>query len=409
VVLAGAAPVSAATAVEYHRRSFRAATPERRLELLDRALAMNPDHVPSLRVRAAVHSVRGDKEKALADAARAAELVPDDPQLNLLAGGLAHELQRYDQAAALFRRVVDADRLNLFARAQHIDALTKALRTDRALERANRLVQLRPQLDLSYSMRAEVYEWMDRFADGARDVSVLLSRATEDADRARYLLRRCILYRGMGEGQKALADAEQVMRIRSEGSYMYAARGCSYEILGKKEAALADYQRAARLARAEKDDTRFFTIWQCILLRKLGRRDEADQLAREYVKDELEKKDEWVAPVLRYLAGQMNEDEVFRRARHENPVKNREQMCEATYYIGACHMAAGDLDKAQKLFRQTITLRVHNFYEHGFALRDLREIRKQREAKKTSPADPAEQRAGDREHERASPVGETPP
>jgi tetratricopeptide (TPR) repeat protein len=383
----------AGTAAEYHRRAFRASTAAKRIELLDRALAINPDHIPSLRLRSLLRSMLGKKENALADAARAASLDPDDFELNLYAAGLAEELDYSDRAVPFLRRAVAADRSDLYARTHYIRCLKSTLRADEALAEANRLVNEQPDADAGYSIRIDCYEAKEQFEKALSDVELLLKRHRDNAEESHYLVRRSMIYRAMGNGRKALADTQYVLRTlrqRSDqtrrqtgpGSYLFAARGCAYEVLGEKSEALADYRRAAEMAREEKDDTRFYTIWQCILLRKLDRRDESDKLATKYIKDELEKKDDWIAPVLFYLAGQMKEAEVFRHAKHENPVKHRQQMCEATYYIGACHMAAGDLDKAETLFHETLKQRVYGFYEHGFARRDLREIKKLREKKR---------------------------
>ena len=369
VALAAAAHGTGTTAADYYRRSFHASTPQKRVELLDKALAINPNHVPALRYRSTLYSILGKKRLALADSARAADLSPRDPSTNRAAGILADELKEYAKAARFYGRALAFDRADVALRSRRIRVLIKLLKTGEALEDANFLVERHPHQDFAYSVRADVYEWCDKYADAARDMTVLIKR---DPKEARYYLRRCINYRGAGEGEKALADAEKAIQLKGDTAYGCAARGCSYELLGRLDKALADYKRAADL----DDDRRFYVIWSCLILRKQGKREEAEKLARDFVKEL--KDDKWVAPVLKYLAGQMTEEEVFRRARHKDPEKNREQHCEGYYYVGACYLADGKLDKAQELFTKCLAQRVHNFYEHGFAIRDLRTIRKLR-------------------------------
>ena len=360
------------TAADYYRRALHAAKPEKRIELLDKALEINPNYVPALRHRAAVLSILGKKKLALADAVRAAELSPGDPHVNYTAAAIAGELKEHALAARLYGRALALRRKDMILRARKVQALIKLRRVGEALKDADYLVERRPRENFPYALRADVYEWADRYAEAVADLTVLIRRRP---DESQYYLQRCINYRCMGDGQKALADAQKAMQLKGNTAYIYAARGCSYEVLGDLKSALEDYKKAADL----DDEKRYFTIWSCIILRKLGKRTEADKFINEFLKTH--KEDKWIAPVIKYLAGKMTEAEVFKLARHKDPEKQREQLCEAYYYVGACHLADKKLDAAEKLFRKCLAQRVNNFYEHGFAIRDLRTIKKLREKK----------------------------
>ena len=378
-VLHAAAPGAGGTGVtaaDYHRRAFHVASPEKRIQLLTKALALNPDHVPSLRHRSALYAMLGKKKLSFADAARAAELAPEDPEVNSIAGSKAEDLKLYKQAARFFRQALACDQGRVPARARLIDVLIKLRQVKAALEHANVLVERRPDMDYPYALRADAYEWNDRFADAVRDLTVLIRRHPDDPKYTQNYLRRCINYRFLGEGAKALADAEKALRLKGKTSFGLAARGCSYEVLGQLDKALDDYQKATEL----KGDHRYFMIWSCIVLRKLGRRAEADKLIRGFLKKL--KDDKWIAPVIKYLAGQMTEQEVFKLALDKDPETTREQLCEAYYYVGACYMADKNYARAEALFKKCLAQRVNNFYEHGFAIRDLRTIKKLREKRK---------------------------
>jgi len=359
------------TAADYHVRALHAPTPEKRLELLNKALVLNPRHVPALRHRARVRLAMGEKELALADRVRAADLRPEEPAVNDEAATLARELKQYEEAARLYARAVAMAPRNVPVRAGYIEVLTQLLRTDEAIAQADVLVRRHPEQDFPYLLRVRTYEWGDRFEEAVRDLTVLVERHPNSPD---YYLQRCTSYRGMAEGRKALADAEKALRLHGPTAYAYNALGCCHELLGEFDKALDDYRRAAELG---DDDKRFRAIWMCLLLRKMGRRDDADRLIRDFLEDFDD--EEWIAPVLRYLGGEMTEEEVFEKAQDDDAYTQRQQLCEAYYYVGAAHLADGNLDRAEELFRKCLEQRVHNYYEHGFALRDLRVLKKRRE------------------------------
>ena len=374
------------TAGDYEKRAYHARSLKKRVELLDKALAINPNHVPSLTHRARVHLVRGDKKLALADNVRAAELVPDDPFINAAAAFDARELKQYDKAVRYYARAVAINRRSFALRARYIGALIKALEIDEAVKQAEILVRRHPEIPggrdpariSSYELRAEAYEWAGRYKDAVADLTRLIKRSPNNPD---HYASRCGNYRMLGYGKRALADAQARLRLGRMTPSAIAAVGCSYEVLGQLERALRAYAKAAD----NSDQKEYYKIWSCIILRKLGRRKDADKLIKDFLKSF--KQDEWIAPVVKYLAGDMAEAEVLRLAKHEEPETNRQQFCEAYYYIGACYLADKNLDKAEELMKKCLAQRVVNFYEHGFAIRDLRTIKKLREeaAKKDKP------------------------
>jgi tetratricopeptide (TPR) repeat protein len=361
------------TAADYYRRALHVSDPAKRIALLSKALAINSAHVPSLKHRAGLYAALGEKQKAAADAGEAARLSPDDPAAQTAAASAALDLEQYENAARHYSRAVGLEPRSFLHRARLVHCLIKLRRGEEAVEQADVLVEHNPDNDAPYSVRVDAYEWAEQYDKAVKDLDLLIKR---NPDNASHYLRRCINLRCLGRGQAALADAEKAIRLKGRTSYTFAARGCSYELMGELEKALEDYRRAAEL----DDDKRYFTIWRCIVLRKLGRREEADKMIKAFLK-ELDNKDEWIAPVIKYLAGEMTQQQVFRLARHDNAETQREQLCEAYYYVGACHLADRKLDKAEALFTKCLAQQVNNFYEHGFAIRDMRTIRRLRKKK----------------------------
>lgn len=370
IVICWAAAAAGATADDYNLRARHADSVRQRLDLLNKALAINPNHVPALAHRSRVHRVLGNEELAFADSWKAADLAPGDPGLNFNASMLAIDLKKYDDAARLSGRAVAADRTSLPYRSLYVTALIKALRIDEAVAQAEATAKRHPERQTSYQLRAEAYEWAGRYKDAIDDLTRLIQMRPSVAT---FYSQRSSSYRALGDGKSALADAVMALRRGRSPAGGYAAIGNCYEELGQPERALEFYAKAA-----DNDDKKeYYKIWNCIILRKLGRRQEADKFIEDFRKG-FKKKDEWIAPVVAYLAGRMTEEQVFQLAKHDEPETNRQQLCEAYYYVGACYLADRKLDRAEELMKKCLAQRVADFYEHGFAIRDLRTIKKLR-------------------------------
>ena len=351
---------------DYAARALHERNPQARLELLGKALAIDPNYVPALRHRAALYAVLDKKQEALADIARAADLSPDDPQVNALAGGYAEEAKDHGRAAGFYRRAVDADTDNAELHYRLAWALIRARRSDDALREADFLVERYPDQSFPYEVRADACEWLGRYADAVRDISLLIER-TPNA--ARMYIHRSSVERTMGDAHAALVDAQKAIDLGEQTPSALSARGLAYEALGQWELALADFSAASE---HRDEERRYYVIWSCIVLRKQGKPADAERFAKESLKGL--KPDEWITPVIRFLAGEIKEDEVFRAARKAEGETLREQLCEAHYYLGAHRLTVGDRAGAEKLFRDCIALRVCNFYEHGFAVQELRKL-----------------------------------
>ncbi len=79
----------------------------------------------------------------------------------------------------------------------------------------------------------------------------------------------------------------------------------------------------------------------------------------------------WPAPVMAYFLGGMSEAQLLARAKNPDARIQKEQLCEAHYYIGMRRLVRGDAPGAKRAFEKTVQFRITSFIEHMRALAEL--------------------------------------
>ena len=83
--------------------------------------------------------------------------------------------------------------------------------------------------------------------------------------------------------------------------------------------------------------------------------------------------DAWIAPVIRFFAGEISDEGVLKGAEAEDPEKDNEQKCEAYYYLGMAHLLGvhdgvePDTTSAMKYFEKCVSTGVEHFMEFKLA------------------------------------------
>lgn len=79
----------------------------------------------------------------------------------------------------------------------------------------------------------------------------------------------------------------------------------------------------------------------------------------------------WPAPVMDHFLGRMSAVQLLAKAKNSDARIQKEQLCEAHYYIGIRHLVRGDTAGARRSFERTIQFQITNFIEHMRALAEL--------------------------------------
>jgi tetratricopeptide (TPR) repeat protein len=259
----------------------------------DAVIKAKPEDEAAYSDRGFFYVLKGDKDRALADFNKALDLQPDYWQATIELGNLfirtgdpakaisefdfAIELskdnaQAYHNRAIAYRSKGDLDRaiadaseairLNAnFAEAFSSRGTAYAAQKDngRAIADFTRAVTLNPKMAAAYSGRARAYSEIKDFARALADCNTAIANAPNSAD---YWLRGQT-YEALGDGETALADLNEAVRLDRENAGPYADRARLYEKRKDYDRQIASLNEVIRLltgqgtAQAQLDEASF--------------------------------------------------------------------------------------------------------------------------------------------------------
>lgn len=275
--------------------------------------------------------------------------------------------------------------------------------------RAGDAGQAMAKADLAVSLGERTTAPADALA-GAYALRAILHRqdraldlALSDIQRARDLDPRSVatlaeqarILHMRGEDRAAVVLFSQALRQEPDAPELLAGRAAAYRVLGEMTAARADIERAIALAperrwyRFERglwlfQEERFeaaaaafeaslgdwFDLYAAAMLYVARARAGDPNGARarlRVIAAELDL-ERWYGPVIQLFLGQVGEGSVLARAREApDPLRRRERLSEAWFYVGQWRLLSGDPDGARRAFRSAMAQEVVWFIEHGLS------------------------------------------
>ncbi|MDJ0596689.1 MAG: tetratricopeptide repeat-containing serine protease family protein [Pleurocapsa sp. MO_226.B13] len=194
-------------------------------------------------------------------------------------GNQLWRLRRYEDAEAAFNRVLELDEPELHYLAHYGKGLTLKDRgkLELALASLESATTSNSEFAPAFEEKSLVLQWLDRFdealvaIDKAIDLElsnpnyyltkaglhrnlkqydeaeIAYNKAIEISPRAAFFHNRGVLYAEQGEGELALADYNQALKINPNLASTYNNRGILYAEQGEGELALADYNQAIKI------------------------------------------------------------------------------------------------------------------------------------------------------------------
>jgi lipoprotein NlpI len=154
---------------------------------------------------------------------------------------------------------------------------------------------------------------------------------------------RSIVYRQMGDYDHAIADDDTAIAHSPGYVLAFTNRGLANFYAGRFAAAAEDFLKSNADDPGEAD----FVLW-LHLSRARADQDDGAEFARNAARIDPKP---WAGPAVQFFLGQMKPDDLPAAAASPNAALQRQQACEASFYLGEFALLAGEKAEARRQFQ----------------------------------------------------------
>jgi len=197
------------------------------------------------------------------------------------------------------------------------------------------------------------------------DTVIASSRAPDDV-RPTTLAARGNVYVTLGQYQRAIQDFDEALRRLPGDAEMRGARGDAYFYLGQFDKAEADLV----IAGDHDQKMAYYPLWLYLAQAHQGK-DAKAELERRAANLDLKA---WPGPVVDFYRGRISAEDVLAAARTGDTKIQRDQQCEAGFYLGEHALLAGDKDEARRRLQGALDTCDRRFIEYAGAKAELTRI-----------------------------------
>jgi lipoprotein NlpI/rhodanese-related sulfurtransferase len=311
------------------------------------------------------HLRNGDYDYAIRDYHQAIKLNPENPQF-YFNRGLAYQGKReYDRAIEDFDKATKLNQNYVMAHFYRGQAYFEKRDYDHAVENYDQAIELNPEFVDAYTNRAFAH-----YSKGDYD------RAIEDYDEAIKLdpksaesyTARGLAHFAKADHDRAVQDLTQSIQLKSRNRIAYQYRGLAELYSNRAGLAVDDLTTAVKLA----PTSHYPVIWLHIARMRAGQGD-LQEVAENAQKLD---KAKWPWHVVSLFLGSSSSEAVRAAAKEaDNSDTQREQACEADFYLGIYHQERGANDEARRLFESVKEACAGAFLEYSAANHELQRLR----------------------------------
>jgi lipoprotein NlpI len=169
-----------------------------------------------------------------------------------------------------------------------------------------------------------------------------------------------------GDYASAIADHDAVLKMDPKSAVAVFGRGRAHFYNGDSSRAVADLEQAMKL-----EPNPYTAIW-LYLARKRGGTDAENALDNET----REGRAAWPGQIVVLYLGRTDTNSVMAAATDRDAKVQREQRCEASFYVAHWHLLRGNRDQAVALLKEAQATCPKDFMEYEGAVAELRRLQK---------------------------------
>lgn len=347
--------------------------------------------------RGFVRAINGDAANAVLDLTEAMKLEPNNPDHYYTRGEISMGRKQYPQAIADFGNGLRLDgpsvRGYYLLGTAHLDNGDR----DTAIVDFSAALKLDPREVEVLNNRAFAYfakrEWDRALADYTAAISV-------DPKNALFYYNRGEVWRLTNDLGRAGGDFDTAIRLKPDYSDAYIRRGFVRVAQHDLLKALTDFDKAVQLnpnspvPLSQRGIARFYAgryreAENDLVISLTGAPQNAYSVLWLYLARLHQGKDDITAlrdqsrsfnpavfpgPIIRFYLGEIGADEVMAAVQKGTSQEQREQLCEASFYLGEEALMRGNRDEAARLFRQAIGTNLTYFYEYQGAAVEMQRL-----------------------------------
>jgi lipoprotein NlpI len=333
---------------------------DRAMEDLDEAIRLNPNFAGAFSNRAAAYARKDDYDHAIEDLDEATRLNPSFALAFMNRGAAYYEKGDYDRAIEDLDEAIQLNPIDSRAFDRRGSAYAKEDDYDRAMKDFEQAIRLNPNDAHVFDSRALAYAHKGDYDPAMKDFEQAIRLNPKYAlafyDRGRA-------YLSQADYDHAIEDFDQAVRLEPKSSARLRGRGIARVCLGQFQPSEGDLALALQLKPADA----YSAIWLY-----LARTHAGEGAKEELVKDAAGLKlEDWPGPVVELYLGQISRDDLLDKASSGGTSKEKEQVCEADFFLGEYLLAHGDQAEGQRLLREAMATGEYMDYAYSGAQAEL--------------------------------------
>jgi lipoprotein NlpI len=238
-----------------------------------------------------------------------------------------------------------------------------------SLDRANKALgsgRLQGEdLATAYCERGRLYAIKGETDKALADLEKALSMRSADSP----ALQGCrgTVLRYMNELKESISAFSQAIVMDPRNGQAYFGRGITRFYDGQLRMAAEDFANAAK---GGTRNAQFSRLWQAFALRRLG--EDADSQTKTFTAANA--RAEWPAPAIAMMYEQISPEDVLKLVNEKYGQDRDMTLVEAYHAIAQWHLVHGDNVRAGEYFQKAVDLGALTYYEHQSSLRALKEL-----------------------------------